>query len=83
VSNENVVASAPVHHLVGRTHLSRACNCGCNFFDKGRAFDGKRVYRCVACRHSFSNGSQGRRKIYHQQRESDQYADSKGRGHVS
>ena len=50
--------------------------------DKGRAFDGRRVYRCSKCGRIWTNGMQGRERRFSQQREGNQFADSKGRGHV-
>lgn len=49
--------------------------------DKGRAFDGRRAYRCVSCGTKWTEGSQGRGKKYSPQREGYQFADSWGPGH--
>ena len=59
------------------------CSCGCNRFEKGRAMDGRRAYRCKQCGSIHTYGMQGRKKTYSQQRESYQFADSKGHGHIS
>lgn len=50
--------------------------------DKGRAFDGRRAYRCSNCGNCWTNGMQGRSKRYSNQREGHQFANSKGPGHV-
>lgn len=50
--------------------------------DKGRAFDGRRAYRCRGCGNVWTFGMQGREKKYSPQRESFQFADSRGVGHV-
>ena len=51
--------------------------------DYGRAFDGRRAYRCQACGNVWTDGLQGRTRRYHPQRESYQFANSKGQGHIS
>ncbi len=51
--------------------------------DKGRAFDGRRAYRCQKCGTVWTEGLQGRERKYSNQRESYQFANSKGKGHVS
>ena len=50
---------------------------------KGRAFDGRRAYRCANCGNTWTNGLQGRERKYSPQREGYQFADSKGSGHVA
>jgi len=53
--------------------------CGkCNFtgIDKGRAFDGRRAYRCQRCGSIWTQGMQGRKRTYSKQRMTDQFADS-------
>ena len=54
-------------------------NCRSNDISKGRAFDGRRAYRCNNCRITWTNGMQGRKKRYSSQRISDQFHDSKGK----
>lgn len=44
--------------------------------DKGRAFDGRRAYRCKRCGNEWTNGMQGRRKHYSIQRERNQFQDT-------
>lgn len=58
------------------------CSCGCTQFDKGRAFDGRRAYRCKQCRRIHTCGLQGRKRKYSAQRDSYQFFDSKGKNHV-
>ena len=41
--------------------------------DKGRAFDGRRAYRCVQCGHEWTEGLQGRLKKYSKQRQGFQF----------
>lgn len=50
--------------------------CRCPTSDKGRAFDGRRAYRCVRCGNIWSNGLQGRLRRYSVQREGYQFADT-------
>jgi hypothetical protein len=52
------------------------CSCGCNKFDKGRAFDGRRVYRCKQCGATHTAGLQGRKRKYSKQRLTDQFHDT-------
>ena len=56
--------------------------CGCNKFDKGRSFDGRRAYRCKQCRNIHTCGLQGRKQRFSKQRLGYQFADSKGSYHV-
>ena len=51
--------------------------------DKGRAFDGRRAYRCPKCGNTWTCGLQGRKQRFSKQREGYQFADSKGHGHVA
>lgn len=51
-------------------------SCGCKHFDKGRAFDGRRCYRCKQCGHKHSAGLQGRERKYSLQRHGFQFADT-------
>lgn len=62
--------------------MAYICICGCKKFDKGRAFDGRRAYRCKSCGNIHTYGLQGREKKYSNQRESYQFADSKGPAHI-
>ncbi len=63
--------------------INKICSCGSIYFDKGRAVDGRRAYRCKVCRTVFTEGLQGRKKRFHNQREGYQFFDSKGTGYVS
>jgi len=58
------------------------CSCGCNKFDKGRSFSGRRAYRCKQCSRIHTAGKQGVKEHYSIQREGYQFADSKGIGHI-
>lgn len=49
--------------------------CNHKGIDKGRAFDGRRAYRCRQCGYDWTNGLQGRKKQYSNQRMSNQFAD--------
>lgn len=44
--------------------------------DKGRAFDGRRAYRCRACRKTWTEGLHGRARRYSPQRLGDQFHDT-------
>jgi len=44
--------------------------------EKGRAFDGRRAYRCPQCDHSWTEGMQGRKPRYSPQRQGYQFADT-------
>lgn len=44
--------------------------------DKGRAFDGRRAYRCQSCGHIWTSGMQGRAKKYSPQRAGYQFKDT-------
>jgi len=59
------------------------CSCLHTGIDKGRAFDGRRAYRCQKCGNVWTDGIQGREKKYSPQRMSYQFADSKGKFHES
>lgn len=54
--------------------------CGHTKPDKGRAFDGRRVYRCPQCGTSWSEGMQGREKQYSPQRPGNQFFDTGASG---
>ncbi len=58
------------------------CSCGCKQYDKGRAFDGRRAYRCKSCGGIHTAGMQNRNKKYSQQREGNQFLNSNGKGHI-
>lgn len=51
--------------------------------EKGRAFDGRRAYKCKQCGNIWTEGLQGRKKQYSSQRYGYQFACSKGKGHIS
>lgn len=57
-------------------------NCNHQKPDRGQACDGRRAYRCPQCGRTWTNGMQGRMQRFSRQREGNQFADSKGRGHV-
>lgn len=48
--------------------------CRSSDIEKGRAFDGRRAYRCRNCQNIWTNGMQGRKKKYSKQRQSYQFA---------
>lgn len=48
--------------------------CQCTEIDKGRAFDGRRAYRCKSCKNEWTNGLNGRKQRYSIQRMSNQFA---------
>lgn len=43
--------------------------------DKGRAVDNRRAYRCTRCGNVWTEGMQGRRKRYAEQRQGYQFRD--------
>lgn len=49
---------------------------------KGRAFDGRRAYKCINCNNVWTEGMQRREKRYSNQRYGYQFSNSKGVGHV-
>ena len=58
--------------------LKESCPvCKGNDIDKGRAFDGRRAYRCNSCLNIWTNGLQGRQRTYSAQREGYQFKDSR------
>lgn len=60
-------------------HVVRCCAvCKTPKPDKGRAMDGRRAYRCKNCGNVWTEGMQGREKKYSEQRDSYQFADSRG-----
>ena len=52
------------------------CSCGCHKKDVGRAFDGRRAYRCKQCGVIWTTGLQGRNKKYSNQRSGYQFKDT-------
>ena len=55
----------------------RQCpNCKHKGYVKGRAFDGRRVYRCQQCQTIWSEGMQGRKKTYNKQSYGYQFANT-------
>jgi len=73
------------HNSLGLNQESvrRCSSCLTPNPDKGRAFDGRRAYRCKCCSNVWSEGMQGRKKTFSIQRYGFQFADSKGIGHVA
>lgn len=57
--------------------------CHCPDVLKGRAFDGRRAYKCGRCGGVWTCGMQGRAKRYSAQRWSYQFAKSSGAGHAA
>lgn len=58
----------------------RVCpSCKHPGYDKGRAFDGRRAYRCQQCGKTWTEGMQGRRKHFSRQRIGNQFADTQCR----
>lgn len=58
--------------------IIRLCpNCRHPDYDKGRAYDGRRAYRCKKCGSIWTEGMQGRKKKYSEQRLSYQFKDWK------
>jgi len=58
----------------------RVCpSCNHPGYDKGRAFDGRRAYRCQQCGKTWTEGMQGRERKYSPQRMGYQFADSQSR----
>ena len=54
--------------------MSEKCpECRSKDIEKGRAFDGRRAYRCGQCLKIWTNGMQGREKKYSQQRSGYQF----------
>lgn len=72
---KNLIASKP--------NVRRCANCQTPNPDKGRAFDGRRAYRCKNCKTIWTEGLQGRERTHSEQREGYQFADSKGSGHIA
>jgi len=55
------------------------CSCGHTGIDKGRAFDGRRAYRCQECLTIWTNGLQNRSKKFSKQRIGYQFYNSQSR----
>lgn len=66
-----------------QSNVRRCGSCKATNPDKGRAWDGRRAYRCKCCGEVWTEGMQGREKKYSEQRHSYQFADSKGCGHIA
>lgn len=64
------------------TNILKCDNCQTKKPLKGRAFDGRRAYKCTSCNNIWTNGMQNKDKIYSSQRDGFQFPDSKGVGHV-
>lgn len=47
--------------------------------DKGRAFDGRRAYKCLQCGNEWTNGLQGRQQRFSPQRLTNQFSNSRGK----
>ena len=58
--------------------IIKCSHCNSTYTDRGRAFDGRRAYRCKVCGNVWTMGMQGRAKKYSPQRQGFQFADSKG-----
>lgn len=54
----------------------RCSNCKHYGIDKGRAFDGRRAYRCQKCGYIWTEGMQNRKKQYSTQRSGYQFKDT-------
>ena len=66
-----------------QTAVRRCASCQTTNPDKGRAWDGRRAYRCKCCGKVWTEGMQGREKKYSEQRHGYQFSDSKGVGHIA
>ena len=61
---------------------NRACsNCLTPDPERGRAWDGRRAYKCKCCGRVWTEGLQGKNKKSNKQRVGYQFANSKGAGH--
>jgi transposase-like protein len=57
--------------------MRRCCpNCKHTGLDKGRAFTGKRAYRCQWCGNIWTEGARGRQRKLSPQRQGYQFADT-------
>lgn len=57
--------------------MGRKCdNCSHTGIDKGRAFDGRRAYRCQKCGNEWTEGMQGRERKHSKQRMGSQFHDT-------
>ena len=66
-----------------KSNIRQCASCKTENPEKGRAFDGRRAYRCKCCGKIWTEGLQGREKKYSEQRHGYQFANSKGKGHIS
>lgn len=55
--------------------MRKCAVCGSSNIDKGRAFDGRRAYRCQ-CGNVWTEGMQGRARAYSRQRMGFQFHDT-------
>lgn len=62
-------------YYLGIDHTKCTC-CGSLYPDKGRAFDGRRAYRCKSCGRTWTYGMQGRVPKYNPQSVGFQFANS-------
>lgn len=58
--------------------MLKCVNCNHTGIDKGRAFDGRKAYRCQLCGSVWTNGLQGK-KQFSKQRIGYQFADTQSR----
>lgn len=56
--------------------IRRCSNCKHNGIDKGRDVDGRRAYRCQACGSIWTEGLQGVKQSYSDQRQGFQFSDT-------
>lgn len=56
--------------------MRKCARCNHAGLEKGRGLDSRRIYRCLACGYSWSEGLQGRRRQYSIQRPGYQFADT-------
>lgn len=52
----------------------KCSNCQHPYPDKGRAVDGRRAYRCPKCKTQWTQGLQGRKQRFSEQRQNNQFA---------
>ena len=63
--------------IAPNSNIRRCDTCQTPNPDKGRAFDGRKAYRCKCCGRTWTEGMQGKQKEYSEQREGYQFADSR------
>ena len=68
--------------MIMNSKIIKCHNCNNPKPKKGRALDGRRAYLCIVCGRIWTEGLQGRKPKYSKQRESYQFTDSKGKGHI-